>query len=188
MRAAILCPGPSLKTVEGRKSKVEGTDYVIAVNRAVLWGPCDYWSCPDVHTFAWLVKAGGVSWQPTLVCLRQIHRVMLERYRAETERYGFFARGQINFEAPNLQWQRFGAHVAIAMACHLGASTIDCYGMDLAGTEDADGFAHPLQRREPERWELERRLFGELVELLDGRGIELRRVGVDSERTQEVTG
>lgn len=170
-RAAVICPGASQQAYPGRQ--VGRYDVVIGVNRAVTWHVCDYWSCADVHTFSLAWPIGS----PTIVCLRGIYREMCLRHPDAAE-HEHLNRRAIRLDGTKLNWTRFSAHVAIVLAAQLGAVEIDCYGMDLAGTADADGFADPRQHRDEGRWNKERRILAELTEILAARGVTVKRCGV----------
>jgi hypothetical protein len=75
-----------------------------------------------------------------------------------------------------LQWDLFSATIALVYAVRRGATLINCFGMDWAGTADFDG-VQAGGNRTPERWELEQAIFkNRLVPWCAQRGIVVNRI------------
>lgn len=171
-RAAVLCPGPSLDT-----GRIEPHDVSIGVNRAVMTYPCRYWVCLDSWTYKDMVA--DTIGLPTIVCRRAIREQIEEMHHGmRLVALEFVNPDDIDLPTEPAKWAQYGSTVAIALAASLGAKRIDCYGMDLAGREDHDGFTDKRQRRSPGRWRVERRLLETFLPWLESRGVEVSGVPV----------
>ena len=170
--AAVLCPGPSL---DSYKTATGPHDVAIGVNRAVMVYPCQYWVCLDSWTYEFSEPIG----LPTIVC-RQAIREQIEAKHDGMRMVPltFLNPDDIDLPAEPATWPQFGSTVAIALAASLGAKHIDCYGMDLAGRADHDGFIDRRQRRSAGRWRVEKRLLEKFLPWLEGRGVEVSGVPI----------
>ena len=175
-KVAVLCPGESLDLYPGP----EGYQCVIGVNRVALWHDLQYLVCRDLHTFEWLVGEGGPR---ELLYLVTEPAIMAEIWQRWHWAKRYIHKNSRLIQAPMLQkiaWRRFGSLTALALAAELldglpGPGRIDCFGMDMAGQADRDGFTDGRQWRDEARWIKERRLFGECVLALKAAGIEVKR-------------
>jgi hypothetical protein len=187
MKIAILCPGPSLPLFEGR-----GPDYsqVLAINRACLLFPADFWVMLDGDAF----RSGAEvmqrpSWPPdrlpVLVSFADQHAARCHRW-SEARRLPFIP---VEYDwlphdwepapgAPKqpLLWDTFSATTALVLAKRLGAVQVDVYGADQAGPADWDGYTHADYARAEDRWTRERDLWRDLVKYFAGVGMTIRRI------------
>ena len=149
MKAAVLCPGPSLSEFAGR------TDYdlVIGVNRAATEFRCDYVSLFDPYTFGMCAERGWKG-RPTIIAARDVYEQMCRQFPAAVH-FPFLERSTAWLNGSAGRWYTKGLTTAIVVAWLKGADTIDCYGVDWFGTEDFDGFTDPRQKRDRDRWRRE---------------------------------
>lgn len=165
MTVNILCPGPSL--ADARPYPV---DLTIAVNRAALTFPCDWWAAVD-RTL--VTKIGGeVKPGPRLLT----NAMSLESL---TRRKSPWAAGAMTTDSmmgfcPVASWTLRTMTCAMVLAAKLGATAINLYGHDMAGTLDFDGVAAG-EMRDVARWDSERVIYGNLVAWLTERGVEIKR-------------
>lgn len=161
---AILCPGLSLAQFTQQPGEY---DVLIGVNRAAGFKPCDYWVMLDYETFA---RSEPIGW-PTIVTRGGIYRALVRAF-PDAKKHPF-----INaklYDGPIAQrWKAFSSTTALMFAAHLGATRIDCFGMDWEGLSDWDGMPHA--GRDPERWEREMKLWEGLVRWLANRNVEVSR-------------
>lgn len=161
MNARILCPGPSL-------AAYEPDDFggpIIGINRAATAYACDWWACIDLETV--LANAKQVKGKPGLLT-----------NHATAQSLPHFAEIRL-IESLFDAWPRTPAAYSIysatsgaVLAAALGATVIDVYGCDLAGTLDWDGTAAGKWRTD-DRWKSERELWMLLRDVLAGRGVTL---------------
>ena len=169
MRIAILAPGPSLlETYPGR----EGFDVVITINRAGRAFPGDYWVALDAYTLNMMgVPRGGpaiVTSRSQYGQMRRLDSSLAELPHIETE--------AIEFDAADVKWRKFSATVALALAAELGATHIECFGMDRTGAADFDGFTHTKQNRRPDRWREEAKVWDAMCAGLARGGVSVDRI------------
>lgn len=162
MKAAVLCPGPSLTTTWTEPHQY---DLVVGVNRACQHTECAYVVAMDKETVAELAPLGN----PTVVTTLQSHELARSKAKllniADVKNW-FRQSGTFHFSATN----------AVITAAYLGATDIDVYGADMHGTADFDGIELERFRRSDARWQRERSLFGRIVTLLAQRGVTVTRV------------
>lgn len=161
MQAAILCPGPSLS----RLVSVPACDVSIAVNRAAMRFACDWWAVLDAP----LITAIGerIQGRPSLFTRRENKRI-----------------GPVSFEDvypfPNAASSYFTLPGAIALAVHLGATSIDIYGCDWAIGQDGIGDRAGIAAdHSPARFAREVQHFEQVKAWAAGKGIEVNRHGLD---------
>lgn len=154
MIAAILCPGPSLTRYDG------SGDIRIGVNRAAIAYQCDHWCAIDYHMVK--DKWPQVKGKPQLWTDRQ-----------QVQKFGGNYFRTIDTDCP-ANWGTFSMTVAIVLAAHLGATQIDVWGCDWAGTLDYDGAPEGSMRTD-DRWARERKLYAEIETWLTGKGITITR-------------
>jgi hypothetical protein len=71
--------------------------------------------------------------------------------------------------------QPYTVNAAVQIAWVLGASRVDCFGMTWSGVLDVDGF-RAKGDRSGMRWQKEYNTFGQVVDFLAEKGVEVRRV------------
>jgi len=177
MKIALLAPGPSLTQFADREGYLR-----IAVNRAALLYEARYCVLLDANAAAMLFRDGGPKRKPgerpTMVSLPD-QRIRMERICPESASFPFLAVSEIDFPrydgARRLGWAGWSATTALALAGSLGATQIDCWGVDRTGVEDFDGFTDPLNYRTSDRWRREEADWNDLVRLLETRRIAVRR-------------
>ena len=157
MRATLLCPGPSLgKTFPPGRN---GYELIVGVNRAAQYTPCDWWAALDGDF------------------VRSQHRNNLGTPKLLSREYVLFAEDShewlidlensltlevVASDTPAVRIGRVGqftAPAALLLCGYLGATSIDVYGADLAGTTDFDGHAPPDAWRTDERWRREQTIW-----------------------------
>ena len=178
MKAAIVAPGESLRfwhgTMCGCKACVP-YDLVLAVNRAILacWGECTHWVFLDAYTCQMAVNAGAGYLGPRCVTTLREWDLVCARYRY-MKACQFVDRDRFEKLPAELEWRVYTVTTAVAAAVELGARRIDCYGVDQKGTADWDGFTDARQRRNPRRWERERRIWTAVCNHAAAIGIQMR--------------
>jgi hypothetical protein len=174
-KAALLCPGPSLAAFPGRN----GYDVVLGVNRAARRVPCDYWVFLDAHVPR---DFGPPAGRPTLVsracALRRVTRGLAAGQAKWAEGLEHFPLEDLPKPAswPS-KWDNLSLLAALALAVHLGAVEIECWGVDWDGVRDWDGYSDARQNRTETRWSRERDLFNAIVVGLAAKGIRVSRRG-----------
>lgn len=167
MKAALLCPGPSLAEYR------HGDHAIIAgVNRAVSVAPCDFWVLLDDRPFHSAAPIG----EPCIVTSGAIHRRLCRKQLIQATR-PFIDRSQLVVES-DMPWGRFSSTNALILLENLGATSIDCFGVDMAGTLDWDSFGHAQDKRDEKRWNEEAGLWKNMTDYLASRGCEVTRMGV----------
>ncbi len=162
MNVAILCPGPSLaKTWDGSKASSFGA--ILAVNRAALVGPHDWWVAGD-----WMyLKETNATPKVGYCTIKDVVRIIQAGTLLPKERT------PPQFEClawEDLPFQRsFSMVAALGLACHLGAEEVFVYGDDKKGAQDFDGWLG--ENRGHGRWEEEIDAMNAGVEFLATKGI-----------------
>ena len=176
---AIISNGPSADLFD--RADCDGFDVVIGVNWTPARWACDWWCFCDWTTFADHVPRGNP-------------RLFVKRFAAEKlPRYAphcmdrFRAAPQVllheRIAPPPLpgdvgRWNAFSGLAALGLAQHLQATRITVFGADMTGDRDHTGqFGHS---RTPDRWALERGIWGALTEVLEAEGITVERGGASS--------
>jgi hypothetical protein len=191
MKVALLCPGPSLPLFEGRAAQY---DQVLAVNRAVLAFPADFWVMLDAEAFRLAREVmQRPSWPPerlpVLVSWGDQHVERCSRYPEARQlpfvpvEYSWLPHEwqPDGAEHPTpLLWDSFSGTAALVLARRQGAVEIDAYGVDWSGLVDWDGKADPNSTRGEERWAREQSLWQDLTTLFARDGIRVRRIGHDA--------
>jgi len=171
MRAQILCPGPSLPAAPSR----DGYDVVLGVNRAVGVAPCDYWVMLD----------GALVWRisrpvghPVIVCSHSMHKELWDNYLDSRDHKWLDAMSFKDKYCTSMEWAIFSATTAVICAASLGATQIDMWGADMAGTREFDGPMPERATRNEARWEREARILDRISNHLWTRGVKVERKGV----------
>lgn len=167
MKAALLCPGPSVANYQPADHAM-----VAGVNRAVGIAPCDFWVFLDDRPFYSAQPLG----EPCLVTSGMIHR-RLYRKQLITSARPFLDRARLPFEG-DLPWGRFSSTNALVLLAALGATEIECFGVDMVGTLDWDQHSHPQDKRDEKRWNEEAGLWQRLTQHLANEGCVVTRQGV----------
>ncbi len=187
MNVALLCPGPSLPSFGDYTGRY---DQVIAVNRAVLLFPADFWFMLDGDAF----RSGAEVMQrptwpperlPVLVSFADQHIARCHRW-PEARRlpfvpveYTWLSHEWIpdgETQPVPLLWDTFSATAALVFARRLGAVSVDVYGADQKGPADWDGHTHPDYARNEDRWMRERQLWRDLVAYFGSVDMTIRRI------------
>lgn len=175
MRAALLSAGPSLVRTYDPDAKY---DLRIGVNTAVQKFACDWWSVADGHRFIEIDGDGTVIGKPDVWMIDAQH-LHVQCYAADRYKAYRFHGWDATFDevGASRSWANASAPCALILARSLGATEVDCYGVDMAGGLDVsgkiDGSTH---YRNEKRWELERGLWHLIVEWLQNRGTTVRRI------------
>jgi hypothetical protein len=176
IRAAVLCPGPSLTQFPGR----DGYDLVIGVNRAAGYFPCDYWAMLDATPFFHCKPLGN----PAILC-QTPEWVKVQRFIGDMPeprpRHRHIAPEDVDasiaFELRTVPARfKYSLCAAITLAHSLGASAVDVYGADWRGVHDYDGRELAQNCRDARRWELEQQSFEVLATSLQNFGTKVRRI------------
>lgn len=167
MKTALLCPGPSL-------SDYQPGDHVLiaGVNRAVSVAACDFWVLLDNRPFYSAEPIG----EPCLVTSGMLHRQFIRKGSLTLDR-PFIDRNRLLYEG-TARWGRFSATNALVLLANLGATEIECFGVDMVGTKDWDGFGHDRDKRTLDRWREEAHLWSQVTDHLSQRGCQVHRSGV----------
>jgi len=148
-------------------------DLTIGVNTAVEHFRCDWWSCADAHRFE-EIKPQCIG-RPSLFMLAPERDKCMRRCPDQLNEHGVAGWDEIFADAgADPKWQNWSAPSALVLAKYLGATAIDCYGVDLAGEADCSGKA--CHHRNPTRWEKEARLWHVIVTWLQSQRIRVRRI------------
>ena len=91
------------------------------------------------------------------------------RNMADWEFNGFTGHGQKSHD----MWKKLTIGMALMLCYQLGASSIDCFGVDMDGIEDYAGRTYG--NRTDERWEMERPIFEHVKGWLEERDITVTR-------------
>lgn len=136
------------------------------MNKAIEKG-ADWWSCGDLLTFGRIYP--GLSYAPLI----WTHTETMQRIIA---RFGWLD-GQTyhrSEEAPQ-RWSMYSATAALMLAKRLGATVVECWGVDMRDELNWDGTAEPTANRSPERWACERIVWEKTRNVLEEAGIEVVR-------------
>lgn len=189
--ATILAPGPSLARVDQPGLFVDLPVPRIAVNRAPLLTrrAIHIWSVGDDRLYDGIARDVR-SRQVNCIALKYLlspELLSLLRSRGDND-YGWIDSGIFsgtalanNTPLPD-HWDFTAGTKALALCCLAGVKTLLTAGVDFSGTADADG-GEGFQRadgmfekfgnRTPERWDVEKAIWNEMIQTF---GIEWRRV------------
>jgi hypothetical protein len=156
MKIAVLCPGPSLAVSWGGGR--QAYDCRIAVNRAIMHHPCEWWSAGD-----WPMLQ-DVDGRPSVGICSQDDAVRLAR--------GGSLIPQTRMPKQFVSWSElpqknpgYSMIAAIALAVHLGGVQIDVYGDDKHGAKDWDGQVAGKNRGDA-RWAKESLVMANTIAML----------------------
>lgn len=151
MRAALLCPGDSLQRFPGP----ETYDVVIGVNRVAGSVPCHYAAMLDMLPYQMLRRSGGdFIGTPVHVTGRTERRKLAIEF-PDVERFPFVDWSTISAVPRGIRWGLYSATMALVLARSLGATEVECWGVDWRGAADWDGTTHQKFVRNDERWKNE---------------------------------
>jgi hypothetical protein len=200
MKAAILCPGPS---VNDFPRHWRDYDLRLGVNRTPLCFAVDWWVATDDR----ILKTFRPPYVPKLFTQKEteyrlskqpdfrikptmLYESLFDEFPntghwcevhglTESERRCCELGGKHN-------WSFLSATAALVLAAHLGATQIDIFGADWKGTGDWDGFEYDYpgeeahRTRNAERWETrEKPCWNRWVAKLKARGIEVNRLAAN---------
>lgn len=173
MKAILLCPGPSLANY---KPPVVKSDLIVGVNRAAIGFKCDVWCCGDAPCAEdnWYKVIG----QPKWLTLGDTQGALASRNKiwpAETILYE-------SFEQWCSYWQIWRqkcettASWGLLYCAYVGATEIECHGVDWKGNKDWDGHDYGNNRSDL-RWKEESELWQQaLMPWLSAHGVSVVRV------------
>jgi hypothetical protein len=153
---AILCPGPSLS--QTWVARTQQYNLVIAVNRAILFERCDWWSAGDWTVVKEIAKRPSVG-----ICSTS------ESTRVMTKEPGLQYVPWSDLPIPH---PGFSMVAALALGAMLGAKSISVYGDDKTGDKDWDGTRAGVDRGAA-RWQRETALTRSACQKLLGLGIDV---------------
>jgi len=162
MRAALLCPGPSLAQYPGR----EGYEIVIGVNRVAGRITCDYACMLDVTPYE-LLRRDGLDFvgDPVHTTPARARAKVLRKW-PDAERFAHMDLQAIDSVPTSLRWRLYSVTCGLVLAHHLGAESVDCWGIDWHGELDWDGLADARFVRTDERWRQESVVFANVAAVL----------------------
>jgi len=173
VRVALLCPGDSLRLFPG----TETYDVVIGVNRVAGSVPCHYAAMLDTLPYQMLRREGGdFIGEPVHVTGKSERRKLAKEF-PDVERFPFVDWSTISGIPRGLRWGLYSATMAMVLARSLGASEIECWGVDWQGTADWDGATDGKFVRDDNRWKNEIGIWHATVQA----------IGIPVVRCQEVT-
>jgi hypothetical protein len=163
MNVALLCPGPSLATLE----ESPPADITIGVNRAACRFPVTWWAATDYPLIrGW---GGAILGNPKLFTRRQTWLDVRRRINPPTVMF------TEALSCPVKGWDVKTATAALVLAGNLGATRIDVYGADWTDAPDFDGVEVVGTDRKPQRWDEERATWHAVIAHL---GIPVTRHGI----------
>ena len=165
MRVALLSAGLSLRHTFRDSFAF---DVRIGVNRAVEHFPCDWWSVGDWqaitgHAINRLVPLGD----PQIYTLdSSIESMDLRSLRIAKPLAGWKA--TCGHLAPPTRWATWSSTAAVVLAKHLGATSLDVYGVDMTGNIDIGG---AVGSANGDRWNRERPAWESVVNWIRLQGV-----------------
>lgn len=158
MNVALLSAGPSLSSSYGPADQA-AFDIRIGVNTAVTLFPCDWWVCADTHRFVQIVNGEEGDrkpiGKPRLAMIdgqihnaQAMHADLINQWQVTGWDQVFRESGADKSRANN------SGPAGLVLAKWLGATSIDCFGVDMVGNTDAVG--RPCKYRVDGRWIKER--------------------------------
>lgn len=169
MHVHLLCPGPSLASYVPQPC-----DLTIGVNRAACAVMCNVWVACDTPLI--VRENAKVLGLPLLVSTDTTLETIPDHGVAPWAGGTFDSKQMLEYCPHAYQWVTFSATTALIFAAFRGARVIEVFGADWSGTQDYDG-VEAGQNRQPDRWQLEREIWNNLVAWLaePARGVIVRR-------------
>jgi hypothetical protein len=177
MNAAVLCPGPSLASID--PGSIADYDLIVGVNRAPLIVESrklfvDWWCFGDARIF---LKC-DLGYYPRVFASQRavgdvcragrmddlVRKYSVHEWESLAERY-----------SPCLSWAEWTATAALICAASEGATSIGVYGADWTDAPDADGVQMPENDRSENRWRNEGATWDCVVKELGTMGVTIRR-------------
>jgi len=201
---AILCPGPSLVEFLGRP---RAHDAFIGVNRAATAWPCDFWAFNDHEGFNWYhgqVQRNGEK--PVCFTSNQAYELLAGLPAIDEFRWLFYPQIETECPS-DPGWTNYSLTIAMVLAEYVirrrrsenageagdsslppkarfavanstHHSSLFIYGCDWSGTADWDGAeSNRGEGRTEYRWKNEQHKFWHVMRWLNGRDIDVIRVG-----------
>ena len=177
MRAAILCPGPSLQYYLRVRPPA---DVFIGVNEAVEAAHCHWWSCVDWEPFTRHTPIGDPVRFTKEINRRRVlyHLKVPENEHRTSEQYrGWLLHEEVSGGArattcpPDGKWGARSAMAAIVLAEWLGAGEIVMYGADMDGRDSYNGAPEHAVSRSARRWKEELEKLTAIVDWLQANGV-----------------
>lgn len=165
MIAAVLCPGPSLV-----RTWPQPADVVLAVNRAAIAFPSDYWVALDYP----LIREHTPIGSPALVTQQATFDSLAQR--KQNPKTVVLVESLFDFYPRKMGWTRLTFSVAVVFAAYLGATAINVYGADWTSEPDFDGVQLESNQRHADRWVKEKALWDCLAYWLKQNDIALTRI------------
>jgi hypothetical protein len=163
LRVALLSAGPSLlRTFNDSLS----FDHRIGVNRAAERFPCDWWSVGDWQA---IVGEGMEALHPIgepRIFTMDDSANTVSKLRPELTLHGWKHLCS-DFNAPD-GWSTWSSTAAVMLARYLNATTLDVYGVDMAGHADVSG---RVGGRSDDRWNRERPAWEAVVGWIRAQGV-----------------
>ncbi len=141
------------------------------MNRAVIFRECDWWSFIDPATFRDWKPIGNPALffrRDTRDSIRAVNPGLIDGRKQ-------IVLDDIKHEFPEGGWTLLSATIALVLAAHLGATSIDVFGADWTDEPDFDGLCPAGCNRDETRWSMELVLWGQLVDHFQTRGISVTR-------------
>ncbi len=174
MKAAVLCPGPSLPLF----AEAGSFDVVFGVNRAAGAFACNYFVALDARSFI----VANIIGAPVIVS-SQAELDKMKPHGLDDHKTLVIEPGWLSVN--RLKWATKGLTVALVLAAQLDAREIHCFGVDWAGRKDWDGYSDDQQRRDADRWGAETELFDNTAAALTQRGIVISRHTLEGQEAKE---
>lgn len=168
MNIALVSCGPSASAFSA--SDHEGP--IIAVSRKAKEVRADIWACFDLPVV--LQIQADVIGSPRMFTIYNTFE-SLQRRQSKWCNRAMLAE---SFECPVPQWALFTAPACLVLAAAMGATRIECWGVDMSGDGDSTGGAtgNPDVVRTEARWERERAIWAGVEAWVKGKGVEVRRI------------
>lgn len=156
MRAVLLSSGPSLAAFDDSTAR----DVTIAVNRAACRFACDWWSAGDSQTIRRHCADGPdfVIGTPKILTMSSMMDEVKRSHPDIVARHEWLTWEQMRDAiGPPEGWAQWSAPLGLLLCVHLGVSSVDVHGVDMAGDSDFTGeriarFSECRWRRERENW------------------------------------
>lgn len=168
MKAAVLCPGPSVN--QTWKSR-DGYECVAGVNRAVHRAPCDLWVSLDPTPFEQLPVHWFTS-EATARTLKGCGRALTGGAIDEVERHF----DTIPHDMGGAAWCTFTSTAALVAMFLRGAKQIDVFGYDATNAPDFDGASLHTNNRNADRWDHEATCWRIVTKWLEEHGCTVTRI------------
>lgn len=165
MQVALLSAGPSLlRTFEDSFE----FDVRIGVNRAAEKFRCDWWAVGDWQA---IVGHGMAALQPlgdpqVFTLDTSIESMDLRSLRVAKPLAGF--KSTCGYLNPPIRWATWSATAGVVLARHIGATSLDVFGVDMSNTPDV---CNKPGRHGPDRWQRERPVWEACIQWIRSQGV-----------------